>query len=115
VAWRRDVARHWSEAHFGAVRAATREGRHHISVEVYIGHLDPDAVRVELYAEPTDSGEPERHVMARGRELDGPGHGYEYGVSVPAVRPTGDYTPRLVPSHPAAVVPLEAHEILWQR
>ena len=115
VAWRRDVARHWSEAHFGAVRAATREGRHHISVEVYIGHLDPEAVRVELYAEPTDSGEPERHVMARGRELDGPGHGYEYGVSVPAVRPTGDYTPRLVPSHPAAVVPLEAHEILWQR
>jgi len=31
------------------------------------------------------------------------------------VRAPGDYTPRLVPSHPAAVVPLEAHEILWQR
>ena len=53
--------------------------------------------------------------MARGRKLDGPSHGYEYDVRVPAVRATDDYTPRLLPYHPAAVVPLEAPEILWQR
>ena len=53
--------------------------------------------------------------MTRGRKLEGPGSGYEYDVSIPAVRAIGDYTPRLFPCHPAAVVPLEAHEILWRR
>jgi len=115
VGWTRDLAQHWPDGRFGAVRAATEGTRHHISVEVYLGRLDPEAVRVELYAEAANGLEPERHAMARGRKLDGPSHGYEYDVRVPAVRATDDYTPRLLPYHPAAVVPLEAHEILWQR
>jgi len=115
VGWRRELAQHWPDARFGAVRAATQGTRHQISVEVYLGRLDPEAVRVELYADGANGGEPERHAMARGRKLDAPGNGYEYEVSISAVRATGDYTPRLLPYHPAAVVPLEAHEILWQR
>jgi len=115
VGWRRDLARHWPDARFGSVRAATQGTRHHISVEVYLGRLHPDAARVELYAEAATGGEPERHPMARGRKLDAPGNGYEYDASIAAVRPAGDYTPRLLPYHRAAVVPLEAHEILWQR
>jgi starch phosphorylase len=115
VGWTRNLAQHWPDARFGGVRAATQGARHHISVDVYLGRLDPEAVRVELYAEAANGGGPERHAMARGRKLDGPGHGYAYDVAIPAVRATGDYTPRLVPYHHAAVVPLEAHEILWQR
>src|SRR6266850_4837364 len=115
VGWRRELAQHWPDARFGAVRTATQGTRHQISVEVYLGRLHPEAVRVELYAEAANGGEPERHAMARGRKLDAPGNGYEYEVSISAVRATGDYTPRLLPYHPAAVVPLEAHEILWQR
>jgi starch phosphorylase len=53
--------------------------------------------------------------MERARKLDGTGDGYEYRVSIPAGRPLGDYTPRLVPNHPNASIPLEAPEILWQR
>jgi len=34
---------------------------------------------------------------------------------VPASRSAGDYTPRLVPDHREAKVPLEAGQILWQR
>ena len=41
--------------------------------------------------------------------------GFTYTVSVPATREAGDYTPRLIPDHPDALVPLEASEILWQR
>lgn len=115
VAWMRDLARYWPDARFGAVRAAMEGARHHVSVDLYLGRLDPESVRVELYAEAATGGEPARHAMARGRKLDGPGNGYEYDVSIPAVRATGDYTPRLVPYHPAAAVPLEAHEIVWQR
>ena len=62
-----------------------------------------------------DGGEPVRQAMARGRKLDGSGNDYEYAASVPASRSAGDYTPRLVPHHPDAAVPLEATEILWQR
>ena len=40
---------------------------------------------------------------------------YEHSVSIPAARALGDYTPRLLPRHPIASVPLEAQEILWQR
>ncbi len=115
VAWGRDLAQHWPDARFGAVRSATEGARHHVSVELYLGRLDPEAVRCELYAEAANGREPEHHAMARGRKLDGAGNGYEYSVSIPAVRAISDYTPRLVPYHPAAVVPLEAHEILWQR
>src|SRR2546425_417705 len=113
--WARDLAQYWPDARFGTLRTATQDTRHQVSVEVFLGRLDADAVRVELYAEAANGKEPERHVMIRGRKLDGPGTGYEYTVSIPAVRAPADYTPRLVPYHPAAVVPLEAHEILWQR
>jgi starch phosphorylase len=115
VAWRRDLARYWSDARFVAVRAATQDTLRRVAVDVHLGRLDPDAVRVELYAEAIDGGTPERHAMVRVRKLDGTDNGYEYDVTVSAARALVDYTPRLLPHHPAAVVPLEAREILWQR
>jgi starch phosphorylase len=115
VAWRRHLDTHWHEARFGAVRVDTRDGLHQFSVEVSLGRLSPSAVRVELFANPIDGGEPERHTMARGETIDEAGKGVAYTVSVPASREPGDYTPRLVPNHPDALVPLEASEILWQR
>ena len=33
----------------------------------------------------------------------------------PTARPANDYTPRVIPHHPAVAVPLEATQILWQR
>jgi starch phosphorylase len=115
LAWRRHLDECWHDARFGEVRAETRQDHHQLGVDVHLGRLDPDAVRVELYADATDGGEPLRHVMARGRKLEGAAAGYEYTGRVPAARPLGDYTPRLVPHHPAATVPLEAAAILWQR
>ena len=115
VGWTRDITQYWPDARFGALRVATQEGRHRFSVDVELGRLDAEAARAELYAEAANGREPERHAMARGRRLDGPGHGYEYNVSIAAVRAAGDYTARLLPYHSAARLPLEAHEILWQR
>jgi glycogen phosphorylase len=115
VDWRRRLAEHWRAARFGSVRVESRNGRHEFIVEVHLGGLDPGAVRVELFADAVNGGDPVRQAMARGQKLDGPGSGYAYAGSVPASRPAGDYTPRLLPYHPAAAVPLEAVEILWQR
>ncbi len=115
VAWRRHLAEHWGDARFGTVRVETRAGRHEFTVDVHLGALDPDAVRVELFADAVAGGEPVRQVMARGRRLDEAADGCTYAGSVPASRAAGDYTPRLVPCHPEAATPLEATEILWQR
>jgi starch phosphorylase len=115
IAWRQALAAHWQEARFGAVSVETHGTEQRVTAQVRLGGLDPEAVRVELYADSVNDGEPERHAMERARTLDGPDHRYEYCVSLPAARPLGDYTPRLLPRHPIASVPLEAHEILWQR
>lgn len=84
-------------------------------LEVHLGGLDPDAVGVELDADATDGGDRVRQSMARGPRLEGSGGGYTCHAAVPGSRPAGDHTPRLVPRHPAAAIPLEAGEILWQR
>jgi starch phosphorylase len=115
AAWQSHLASAWSDAHFGALRVTTGGGAHQISVDVYLGRIDPEAVRVELYANGRDGGEPECHEMTRGRAIDGTAHAYEYRASIAASRPPADYTPRLLPFHRAAAVPLEAAEILWQR
>jgi starch phosphorylase len=115
VAWREALAAHWPAARFGALRVETHGAERRVAVEVRLGGLDPEAARVELYANAVDGGPPERHAMERTRTLDESGDGYEYCASIPATRAVGDYTPRLVPHHPIASVPLEAHEILWQR
>jgi starch phosphorylase len=115
VAWRRRLAAGWHEARFGVVRAEPRDDRHAFTIEVFLGGLDPDGVQVELYADTGGAASAERHRMTRGAALGGDGNGHEYHALVPASRPAGDYTPRLIPCHRAALVPLEADEILWQR
>jgi starch phosphorylase len=94
----------------------TTEGERHVfEIQVYLDGLDPDAVRVEVYADGENDGAPERTEMARGGELVGAVNGYTYSASVPASRPAGDYTPRLIPNYGGVAVPLEAPYILWQR
>jgi starch phosphorylase len=53
--------------------------------------------------------------MDREKTLAGARNGYIFGVTVPADRPVGDYTLRVIPFHEAVKVPLEYHRNLWQR
>jgi hypothetical protein len=52
--WQQHLAQHWSEARFGAVAVETRGDLHHFAVALALGGLDPEAVRVEIYADPLD-------------------------------------------------------------
>ena len=92
---------------------ATRDGEHAFSVQVYLGELPPESVRVELFAEPRPGEPPERHPLRRDHPLSGAAGGYLYVGAAPASRPAADYTPRLVPAHPEALVPAEAPFIHW--
>lgn len=82
---------------------------------VYLNEMVSETVRVELYADALNGKAPEHHAMRRGAQLVGAAHGYVYSAQVPSSRPATDYTPRIIPSHPDAMVPLEASQILWQR
>jgi starch phosphorylase len=115
VQWQAAVSEHWCTAHFGHVQIDTADGQHRFEVHVYLGDLDSAAVSVELYAEGGNGAGAIRHAMERARPLTGAANAYVYTAQLTDGRPANDYTPRLIPHHPDAIVPLEAAQILWQR
>ena len=115
VEWRRSLEHHWATLRFGEVKVETKGNQHVFDVQVYLGELDPAAVRVELYADGGADGSPERQALERVRQLAGAFGGYVYRAAVPAARPATDYTARVVPHREGVAVPLEAARILWQR
>jgi len=55
-----------------------------------------------------------RQPIARGDKLPDREGGYLFTAQVPATRPPGDFTPRLIPYFPGVAVPLELPLILWR-
>jgi len=114
VDWQHAVAQKWGSLRFGDVRVETNADHHAFEVEIFLNDLDMDAVRVELYADGIDGGEPVRQEMKCAGPLPGPSQHCVYQATVPASRPAKDYTARLIPHFPRVAVPLEAANILWQ-
>jgi starch phosphorylase len=116
IQWQKNIARHWSSVRFGSVDVRTHDGQHFFRLEVIPGNLAPDELRVELYAEPNQkSASVAVEVMTACKACANPGGALLYSAEVPTGRPASDYTPRIIPHHPSASVPLEAAQILWQR
>jgi len=115
VNWRHALDQHWTALRFGEAKIETDGGQHVFDVQIYLDDLEPDAVRVELYANGMDGSAPVRVEMQRVRQLVGAANGYAYRAAVPAARPSTDYTVRLIPHHDGVAIPLEAAHILWQR
>ncbi|MGD0548744.1 MAG: alpha-glucan family phosphorylase [Terracidiphilus sp.] len=110
--WRRQIAEHWSKMRFGSVQVETEGEEHRYQVQVYLDELNPDAVQVELYADALDGRDPVRLAMVRGEQLVGES-AWRYSAVVSADRPATDFTPRIIPFHTEAFVPIESAEILW--
>ena len=115
VDWRRALEGKWSTLRFGEVKAETKDDQHLFEAQVYLGEVAPDAVRVELYADAANDGQPIRLEMKRVGPVAGVANGYLYMVSVSAKRAISDYTARVIPYHDGVAVPLEVSPILWQR
>jgi starch phosphorylase len=111
--WQRQVAAGWNGVAFGPLKVESTHDGHRFDVVVYLGNLEPDAVRVELFANGQNGGEPSRTPMERGAKLaDG---GFLYSATTGGSVEASAFTPRVVPYHPGASVPLEANQILWQK
>jgi starch phosphorylase len=114
VNWLAALAHNWVSLRFAKVTVDTRERRHHFVVEVTFGALNPQAVCVELYADPQGNSPPFHQAMTRLSGDDRTVGVAVFHASVSAARPASDYTARVVPTFPGVNVPLEAPYVLWQ-
>jgi starch phosphorylase len=115
VNWRHALEQKWAGLRFGDVKIETVEQKYTFEVQVFLHEIDPDAVRVELYADGSNGNPTVRQELTRLRHLGGLVNGYIYSGSVPSTRPAADYTPRVMPNSPHLAVPLEVSQILWQK
>jgi starch phosphorylase len=115
IAWQRRLQQQWPNLDMAQL-TGRREGAQQVfELIVYLRELDPDAVRVQLYAEADEEGHSVRDEMLRVGAAPGVTDGSLYRAVVPANRPVEDYTVRLIPHFEGLSIPLEAGLIRWQR
>jgi starch phosphorylase len=114
--WRRELESKWRMLSFGELKVQTVAELHVFTVQLKLYTLDPDSVRVELYADNVGEGVAARVEMTRGQLIadGGAEAGYVYGAAVAALRPASEYTPRVIPYFPGVLAPLEEARILWR-
>jgi len=105
----------WQQLSFGSLEFEVGDGHYTFRLPVFHGEFDPQAIQVQLYAEPRNGSQAEIHPMLRGQQLAKPAPGCAYTARIPARRPAGDYTPRVIPALEGIAVPLETNRILWYR
>jgi glycogen phosphorylase len=115
VDWQHSLEQNWATVRFGELKVETHGEQHVFDIQVYLSGLEPNSVRVELYADGVNGGEPVRQEMKRGCQLADPAGGCVYRAAVSAARPPADYTARVIPNCDGVAVPLEEAHILWQR
>jgi len=120
VAWKHRLDQHWPQLGFGDVTVRSNGDAHVFTARLYFHGLDPERVAVQLVAaappQPTATDAPRlfRADMLPTGEADTAAGWLTYSASVPATRPAGDYTPRIIPRSPDIAIPLEYDRIIWQ-
>ena len=114
VAWQHELAQKWTALRFGEASLNSDADRHVFELQLFLDDLDPQAVRIELFANGVDGNAPRRVEMQRVRQLVGARNAYAYRAEVSAARPAGDYCARIIPARDGVSVPLEDDHILWQ-
>ena len=115
VNWRQALEKNWDTLHFYDLNIESDGEVYVFEIQVYLNDLDPDFVRVELFANGLNDDGAVRQEMTRLRPLEGATSVYVYEGRVSATRPASDYTARIIPKQSGVAVPLEAPYILWQR
>ena len=114
VDWQHGLDQRWDSMRFGRVQVESRPDGHEFEVELFLNGMDRNAVKVQLYVDAANE-EDSLAEMTMLRRAPDPGRPDVYGVTLPARRPVGDYTARVIPNHAHVSVPLEYARITWQR
>jgi starch phosphorylase len=114
--WSRRLEQHWTGIRFGEPTEIATERHLSVSVAVYLGDISSDSVRVELYANPESTqAEPFVRQMTAVEPIATVANASVYRATIETTRPAWHFTPRVVPFHPEARVPMETSLIAWQR
>jgi starch phosphorylase len=105
----------WANISFGDVTVTTVGEAYLFTARVYLNGTDPEAVRVELYAEESSGENPHRLEMVLVGKSSEAQNGCVYTVQIATTRSAEDFTVRIIPHHPGVAIPLEDVHILWQR
>jgi starch phosphorylase len=100
---------------FVDVKVDNSGGQHRFEVHLDLADLDPNAVRVELYADGVTGGPPARQEMQRMLQPAGAPGVSVYSAAVSSDRPVADYSARVIPNRENVAIPLEDARVLWQR
>jgi starch phosphorylase len=114
-AWGSRLRRQWPGIHIGDPTVSREEDAWRFSVAVLLGEAAAQDVRVELYAAPRGGQAADISVLEKERAVPGVVNGFIYVGQASASRPANDFTVRVVPHHPEALVPAELPLIAWQR
>ncbi len=112
--WSEQMREGWHGVRFGNLEVRHVADEWHFCVQAYLGELPREFVQVQLYRE-SDDVNAGPIVMEREGPIRGAINGYTYAARVPADCPAEHYTPRIVPFHPEALVPLEDTHLHWLR
>jgi glycogen phosphorylase len=115
VDWQHSLEKEWSRVRFGEVKVETAGEQHVFEAQVHLNDLDPNLVRVEMYADGVNGDGPVRQEMKQMSQLPNTAGGYVYRAQAPGTRPPSDYTARVTPRYNGVAIPLEEGRILWQR
>ena len=115
IDWQHAVDSRWGQLRFGDMRVDTAANKYIFEVEIFLNNLDPDAVRVELYANAINGGDSVREEMMCAQPRSDATRSSVYRATIHSTRPPRDYTVRLIPQRAGVAVPLESSRILWQR
>ncbi|WP_447983959.1 alpha-glucan family phosphorylase [Nitrospira sp. Nam74] len=115
TAWQQALEQHWSSLRFGEVHVQREGDDWSFQVRVHLAQLDPRCVRVELYADSMNGEPPTSEPLVQSDIHDVEPGWALYRGNVRANRPAFHFTPRLIPSHPEAAIPLEDQHILWKQ
>ncbi len=111
--WDGRLYRHWQNVHLANLVVHEGPDSRRFELQVYLGEIATAAVQVQLYADAAGDGAPLCIVMQRGEGIPGTSNGYLYSATTDLQRPYTDFTPRIVPFHPDAHIPVENHLITW--
>ncbi len=114
--WLHEVDQCWESMHIGESLIDSKDDKLIFDIPVYLGEMDPQHIRVQLYAQSGYDHEPPAiYPMHRDHQLAGSSNGFLYTVTIANGRSPDDYTARIVPAHSHASVPLEMNRIMWQK
>jgi starch phosphorylase len=114
AAWQKSIEASWDKLSFGDSRIINQGEQWEVECQVFMDKLSPDSIAVEIIADPVPGHAMTRQGLTLRKRLPGEEPFCTFRGQVRADRPAEDFSLRIIPSHPSAIIPLESRFILWK-